>query len=85
MIDAKVLHAVMDKGFYSEENIDAMYDKHIRFIVGVPFTVGYINERVSKARADGIQSHTNYRRIFDDEIYVNSGLSKWKGHRCYTA
>ena len=84
MIDAKVLHVVMDKGFYSEENIDAMYDKHIKFIVGVPFTVGYANERVSKARTDGIQLHTNYRRVFDDEVYANSGLNKWKGHRCYT-
>ena len=84
MIDAKVLHAVMDKGFYSEDNIDAMYDKHIKFIVGVPFTVGYANEHVNMARKENIQSHTNYRRVFDDEVYVNSGLGNWKGHRCYT-
>jgi hypothetical protein len=29
-IDVKRLHSVMDKGFYSQNNIDAMYDKHIK-------------------------------------------------------
>lgn len=83
LIDARIIHMVMDKGFYSEANIDAMYGKHIKFIIGVPFTVGYANEMVNKARVEGIRSHMNYRRIFDDEIYVKSTISKWKGHRCY--
>ena len=55
----------------------------IKFIIGVPFTVGYANEMVNKARAEGIRSHMNYRRIFDDEIYVKSTMTKWNGHRCY--
>jgi len=83
-IDAKRLHLVMDKGFYSQDNIDAMYGKHIWFMVGVPFTVGYANDLVKKARAEGIRSHENYRRVFDDEVYVKSELTKWKGRRCYT-
>lgn len=28
-------------------------------------------------------SHTNYRMVFDDEVYVMSELIGWKGHRCY--
>jgi transposase len=83
-IDAKRLHLVMDKGFYSETNIDGMYGKHIRFLVGVPFTVGYANELVKKARAEEIRSHENYRRIFEDEVYAKSELTNWKGHRFYT-
>jgi hypothetical protein len=46
----------MDKGFYSEVNVDALYDRHIKFMVGVSFTVGYANEYVDKAREDGIFS-----------------------------
>jgi transposase len=84
VIDAKRLHLVMDKGFYSKVNIDEMYGKHIRFLVGVPFTVGYANEHVKMARAEGIRSHENYKRVFDDEVYVKSELTKWKGHRFYT-
>jgi len=82
-MDARLIHVVTDKGFYSEANIDAMYEKHIKFIVGVPFTVGFANEMVHKAREDEIFSHMNYRRVFDDEIYVKSTMTKWKGHRCY--
>jgi transposase len=83
-IDAKRLHLVMDKGFYSETNIGEMYGKHIRFLVGVPFTAGYANELVKKARAEEIRSHENYRRIFEDEVYAKSELTNWKGHRFYT-
>jgi transposase len=83
-IDAKRLHLVMDKGFYSEANIDEMYGKHIRFLVGAPFTVGYANELVKKARAEGMRSHENYRRVFEDEVYAKSELTNWKGHRFYT-
>lgn len=83
MLGNKIPHVVMDKGFYSEANIDVLYDKHIKFMVGVPFTVGYANEYVAQARADGIFSHANYRMIFDDEVYVTSKLINWKGHRCY--
>jgi transposase len=84
VIDAKRLHLVMDKGFYSKANIDEMYGKHIRFLVGVPFTVGYATELVNIARTEEIRSHDNYKRIFDDEVYVKSKLTKWEGHRFYT-
>jgi transposase len=83
MLDSKIPHVVMDKGFYSEVNVDALYDRHIKFLVGVPFSVGYANEYVDKAREAGIFSHANYRMIFDDEVYVMSELTSWNGHRCY--
>ena len=84
IVDVKSLHLVMDKGFYSESNIDGLYSKRVKFIIGVPFTVGYAHELVGMARAQGIRSHRNYRRILDDEIYVWSELRYWDGHRCYT-
>lgn len=83
MLDSRIPHVVMDKGFYSEVNVETLYDKHIKFMIGVPFTVGFANEYVNKAREAGIFSNTNYRMIFDDEVYVTSELTDWKGHRCY--
>ena len=32
------MNLVMDKGSYSEANVDAMYAKHMKFMIGVPFT-----------------------------------------------
>ena len=83
IIDVFKLHLVMDKGFYSDANIDAMYESHIRFLVGVPFTAGYACDAVRKARERGIYSHAGYRMVFDEEVYVNSAYFSWKGRRCY--
>lgn len=82
-IEAGKLHLVMDKGFYSKDNIDALYGAGMRFMIGVPFTVGFSREQVEKAREQDIMSHENYRMIFDDEIFVKSSLTKWNGHRLY--
>jgi len=83
MVDVKKLHLVMDKGFYSESNIDGMYSKRIKFLIGVPFTAGYAKELVNNAKAEGIRTHEHYRMVFDDEVYVKSIHGRWKGHRCY--
>lgn len=83
LIDVKRLHLVMDKGFYSQSNIDALYETRTKFMIGVPFTVGFAKEQVQKARAEDIMSHENYRIIFEDEVFVKSSTMKWNGHRCY--
>jgi transposase len=81
-LQAGKLCLVMDKGFYSEANIDAMYAAHMRFAVGVPFTTGLVRERVESVR-DDIESFDNYRRIGEQDLFVSSRLESWKGHRCY--
>lgn len=83
LVDAKRIHLVMDKGFYSQGNVDSMYDSRLKFMIGVPFTTGLANEQVRKAREGDMTSHENYRVIFEDEMFVSSSLVKWKGHRCY--
>ena len=60
LIDKRCLHMVMDKGFYSEKNIDDMYRKHMRFIVGVPFTTSLSVECVERHRNDDMTSYKNY-------------------------
>ena len=36
LIDAKQLHMFMDKDYYSEDNVDVVYGRHMRFLVDVP-------------------------------------------------
>jgi transposase len=81
-LKAEKLCAVMDKGFYSEANIDAMYAAHMRFAVGVPFTTQSARDHVESIR-DDIESFDNYRRIGEQDLFVSTGLESWKGHRCY--
>jgi len=83
LVNAKKLHLVMDKGFYSEANVDAMYRKHIRFLIGVPFTVGYAHELIKQVKSEGILAPENFQMVFDDEIYAKYVNGRWKGHRCH--
>lgn len=83
LIDVKRLHLVMDKGFYSEENIDALYKRHIRFAVGIPFTASLARGAVERHRGEEMVSYRHYCSVFGDELYADSELYKWKGHRCY--
>lgn len=82
VLDSPTCHFVMDKGFYSEPNLDAMYASHKKFLVGVPFTVGFACKAVERYR-DSIRSHHNYCAVFGDELYAVTESSTWKGQRFY--
>lgn len=68
LIDSKRLHMVMDKGFYSKDNVDAMYKRHMRFLVGVPFTTSLALEAVERHRNDEMTSYRHYYNILREEI-----------------
>jgi transposase len=76
------IHLVMDKGFFSDANVDAMYGAHMKFAVGVPFTTDLACESAESVR-DGIVGFANYRRVGEQDLYVSGGLRSWKGRRCY--
>ena len=69
VLGSQICHFVMDKGFYSEPNLDAMYASHKKFLIGVPFTVGFACKAVERHR-DSIRSHHNYCTVFGDELYA---------------
>jgi hypothetical protein len=81
-MEAKGLHAVMDKGFYSEANIDGMYERHVRFTVGVPFTAKWAKELAARVRGS-IEGLGHYHRVGDGALFADTDTGKWKGHRCY--
>ena len=81
-IEAGSLHYVMDKGFYSESNVDALYAAHKKFMIGIPFTAGFAIDLVEKYR-DTIRSHDNYCIVGSDDLYAVSELMDWDGHRFY--
>lgn len=83
LLDARRLRLVMDKGFYSKANVDALYASHTKFTIGVPFTATLAKEAVAKSRENDMTSHHNYCVIAGDELYAASSLTSWEGHRCY--
>jgi transposase len=73
---------VMDRGFYSENNVDALFDAHYSFILAVPRRK-WVEELYDKYR-DEIQHHENIHKTGEHEtLYMTTHLHKWKSCRCY--
>lgn len=54
---------VMDRGFYSKDNINGLYREHVKFLVGVKLTLKFIKNNLDEVY-DDIRMFTNY----DDSI-----------------
>lgn len=81
-IGQKKFTFVMDRGFYSEQNIDALFAKRLGFILAIPHRK-WIDALYDHYREE-IFTHTNRRETNGNEaLYVLTHLHKWKGRRCY--
>jgi transposase len=81
-LKAKGLHMVMDRGFYSEYNIDCLYDRGFLFTVGVPFTTKWSRELVSKVRGS-IEIFSNFHRVGRHSFFATTDVTFWKGQVCF--
>jgi transposase len=81
-LNARRLRMVMDRGFYSERNVDDLYKKHVRFIVGVPFTTKWAHELVDSVR-NSIEHYSNFHRLGEQTFFADTNATSWKEHRCY--
>lgn len=50
---------VMDRGFYSEDNINGLYKAHVKFLVGVRLSLKFIRKHLDEVY-DDIRMFTNY-------------------------
>lgn len=50
---------VMDRGFYSEDNINGLYREHVKFLVGVKLSLKFIKKYLDEVY-DDIRMFTNY-------------------------
>ncbi len=51
-LDLKKVRLVMDRGFYSEKNVNELFKGHHKFIIGAKISLKYIQERLKGERAD---------------------------------
>lgn len=82
LLSTKAVRFIMDKGFYSESNVDALYDGRYKFSIGMPFTTSVAGNAVKENR-NGMDSHHSLICVDGDDVYATTRLIKWKGHRCY--
>ena len=73
-LDLNKVKLVMDRGFYSEANINKMYRKHYKFLIGVKKSLKFVKKRLDEVRSTMV-SRPHYNSSAG--IYFNSCLIDW--------
>ncbi len=78
------LHLVLDKGFYSQKNVDELLAARDRFVIAVPNHLKWV-QRIIDQNRDTIQDPECYRKLEGEVLYVRTRLYPWgeQRRRCY--
>ena len=78
------LHLVLDKGFYSEKNVNELLAGNSKFIMAVPGRRTWIRAIIDEVR-DSIQDPEGYRKLEGEVLYVHTRRHAWGENRkrCY--
>jgi transposase len=84
-LGASHMHFVLDRGFYSQANIDELFQGHHQFTTAIPAGRRWIEGIIDK-HYDTVVSPINYHEIEGQRgLYALTVLHKWgeAGRRCY--
>lgn len=74
-LNFKKLKLVMDRGFYSVENVNALYHSHYKFIISIRCNIKIVSSILDSVR-ESIKDFTNYS--VDQDVYCVNSMEKWK-------
>ena len=66
---------VMDRGFYSEENVNALFRDHLKFLMATKLNLIYVKAELAKVR-ESIRNWDNYSQQYD--LYAKTVNITWK-------
>ena len=83
-LEMSKLHLVLDKGFYSQKNVDELLAARDKFILAVPNRRKWLQNIIDEVR-ETIQDPGGYRKLDEEILYVHTRLYPWghKRRRCY--
>jgi len=83
-LEAKTLHYVMDKGFYSKKNVDELLASRDKFILSVPLNNKWVQHAIDDIY-EVVNGPEGYQKIDSETLYVHSRLYPWgkENRRCY--
>jgi hypothetical protein len=70
----KKVHVVMDRGFYSEDNVNGLFRDHIKFLLEVHISLKFVKAELKQYR-DSIRTWNNYNKEYD--TYMVCILIEW--------
>lgn len=65
---------VMDRGFYSEANINDLYKNHLKFLIATKVSLKLV-QNVLDSKRDDMRTWTNYSQKYD--LYASSSTINW--------
>ena len=65
---------VMDRGFYSEENINDLYKNHLKFLIATKLSLKFVKTELNKVR-ETTRTWSNYSQKYD--LYATSTTINW--------
>jgi hypothetical protein len=81
-LDVGKMHFVLDRGFYSKANIDALFDKQHKFTISVSTHIKWVQNVIDEFR-DDIDGPKYYKKIDGETLYMATKLYSWNGKRSY--
>lgn len=77
------LFFVLDRGFYSETNVNALFDRRYHFVLMTITSRVWVRNIIDQY-IDNIMSPDHYKQTCDNEtLYMISHLHHWGNRRCY--
>ena len=73
-LELEKLKLVMDRGFYSEKNINDLMKHHHKFLIGAKTSLKIVSSRLDKIRADFV---TRFNYNSELKLYVMSFKEEW--------
>ena len=77
-LGCKMIKLVLDRGFYSESNVNALYSEHLKFLMGAKLSLKFVSSELEKARGD-VRLWQNF--LPDAEAFGVTVPIQWKYRR----
>jgi len=73
-LEYEKIKLAMDRGFYSEENINALFKHHLKFLIAVKLSLKFVKDELERAR-DDLRDWSNYSQKY--ELYALTKTIDW--------
>ena len=65
---------VMDRGFYSKDNVNALYQNHLKFLMATKVSLKFVRKELDKVR-DTIRTRSNYNTMY--QLHAHTAMISW--------
>ena len=73
-LDFGKVKLVLDRGFYSEDNVNALYRNHLKFLLATKVSLKFVRRELDQVR-DTIRTRANYNSLY--QLHTHTTMISW--------